>query len=834
MSTLPSDGRPVVLLCECAGMMGNIDFGAIEASLAPPARTLRGRHWCSRESQARLIEISENSPATRFVLAGCSQDFAHRQFHGLLTRGLRLEIADIREGCSWVHREDAGLVTDKAKRLIECALAHPGPTADKTSRERLVNTVLVIGGGVAGTQAAVEIARMGHMVELLEQRPFLGGRAARIGVVFPTNDCGQCLPTTDAQIGTRKCFHRNLAIDHPNLHIWRCAAVESVSGRAGDFKVNLRQLPNIVTRACINCGTCETVCRQSNGAGTGKAIYAEFYDGRVPRTIDLETCTFCGACAASCPVKAIDFGQSPRRSTVHAGAVLIAVGCRPAPARFISYLGYGRPGVITQTEFSERMIDWEAQAAFGRAPAREVVMIQCAGSRDKRFLRYCSRLCCMIALKHAIRLRVLFPEMKVRICYLDLRTPGYENWYLAARQAGVEFLRGLPAEVQHDEQGKPVVEVEDMTSGEKRVLRPDLVVLSSGFVPTQDGQRLAQVLGVNLDGDGFIEILDRKNRATETSAEGIFVCGSASGPKALVECNTEASAVASQVHNFLTSLGRLTARPSEILADHCIGCGQCRPACPYGAIALIGRGADALRPEGVRDDAPLAEIDQEACRACGICAAVCPEMAVRHSLSDEAIYGRMRRLMEGVERPVLGFYCKECAGVAISLSGMRHDSYPVDVRLVELPCLGRVSALHIIEAARRGARGVFLAGCAEGRCQFRKGDVNAAQQARQADEFLASAGMSIPIELWHLCAVDRHSVARQIRLFCGKTKGDCDDRNHIRLGPSAGIANGTGVPGVLPVRPVHVGLSERVGSQPGPAACDPAAPVGGHRRDSRL
>jgi heterodisulfide reductase subunit A len=834
MSELPSDGGPIVLLCECAGMMGNIDFGAIEASLGPPARMLRGRHWCSRESQARLIEISENSPGARFVLAGCSQDFAQRQFHGLLSRGLRLEIADIREGCAWVHQEDTGQLTDKARRLIQCALAHPGPTADKTSRERRVDTVLVIGGGVAGTQAAVEMARMGHAVELVEQRPFLGGRAARIGVVFPTNDCGQCLPTTDAQTGTRKCFHRNLAIDHPNLHVWRRAVVESVAGRAGGFKVNLRQLPNIVTTACINCGTCETVCRQSNSAGTGKAIYAEFYDGRVPRTIDLETCTFCGDCASSCPVQAIDFGQSPRRATVNAGAVLVAIGCRPAPARFISYLGYGRPGVVTQTELSEMMIDWEAEAAFGNAPAREVVMIQCAGSRDKRFLRYCSRLCCMIALKHAIRLRTLFPEMKVRVCYLDLRTPGYENWYLAARQAGVEFLRGLPSEIQHDEQGKPVVEVEDMTSGEKRLLRPDLVVLSSGFVPTQDGERLAQVLGVSLDDDGFIDILDRKNRATETSAEGIFVCGSASGPKALVECNTEASAVASEVHNFLASLGRLTARASEILTDRCIGCGQCRPACPYGAISLLERPADAPRPQGLREDAPLSAIDQEACLACGICAAVCPEMAVRHSLTDEAIYGRMRLLMEGVEWPVLGFYCKECAGVAVSLSGMRHDSYPVNVRLVELPCLGRVSALHIIEAARLGARGVFLAGCAQGRCQFRKGDVNAAEQARQAHEFLTGAGMSIPIDLWHLCAVDRHSVARQIRLFYGKTRGDYDERNPLRLDPSAGIANGRGVPGVLPVRPVFVGLSERVGSQPGPAARDPAAAVRGHRQDPGL
>ncbi len=364
MSESSADGGAIVLLCECAGMMGNIDYGSVEAGLGPAARTLRARHWCSRESHARLIEISENSPNARFVLAGCSQDFAQRRFQGLVSRGLRLEIADIREGCSWVHREDVGPVTDKARRLIECALEHPGPLADKTSCERRVNTVVVIGGGVAGTQAAVEMARMGHAVELIEQRPFLGGRAARIGVVFPTNDCGQCLPTTDAQTGTRKCFHRNLAIDHPNLHVWRQTVVKSVSGRAGDFKVSLRQLPNIVTRDCINCGTCETICRQSNtrldGQGDLRRVLrrARVAHDRPGNVLLLRRLR------RPLPGQGHRLQAVVAARTVSAGAILIAVGCRPAPARFISYLGYGRPAVVTQTELSEMMIELGGRSRF--------------------------------------------------------------------------------------------------------------------------------------------------------------------------------------------------------------------------------------------------------------------------------------------------------------------------------------------------------------------------------------------------------------------------------------------------------------------------------------
>ena len=766
--------RPLVLLCECAGTMKNIAFDRLEAEAGQSADTLRGRHWCSREGQARMLELMEAGDSRPLVFAGCSQDFAARRFHKLLSRGLQLEVADIREGCSWVHGDDVDAVTDKAVRVIRSSVAYPDAPANVMAYAERNDSVVVIGGGVAGTQAAAELAQMGHHVELVERRPFLGGRAARIGTVFPTNDCGQCLPTTDAQAGTRKCFHRNVAIDHPDLRIWRRSTVESVTGRPGDFEVTIRQLPNMVTSDCVNCGSCETVCPVESGDAGKKAIFTEFYDGRVVRTVDLDTCTFCGACAEQCPVEAIDFAQSPQRTTVKAGAVLTATGCEPAPEELISYLGYGHDGVVTQVELAEMLDDWAGQASLGRMPVGEVVMIQCAGSRDRKRLPYCSRLCCMIALKHAIRLKTLFPEMKVTICYLEMRTAGvgYENWFLAARKAGVQFLRGTPPEVQFDGLGQPVIEVEDVTAARKTVLRPDVVVLSAGLVPAIETETIAQTLGIDRDEDGFIEILDRKNRATETTGEGIFVCGSAAGPKALIEVNTEASAVASEIHNFLSSAGRRTTPASQVDAARCVGCDTCMTMCPFGAITLVERPVGAPRPVEVKDDGKLAVIDPDSCRACGICAANCPELAVAHNLSDDALFGRIALMTEGVEKPVVGLYCRECAGAAIGLSGQRRDHYPESVRLIELPCLGRVSALHIVEAARLGAAGVFLAGCAEGRCQYRNGDTSALEQKRVAEELLADAGLSMPVELWHLCAVDRLSVGRLIRLFQARAVGD--------------------------------------------------------------
>ena len=766
--------RPRLLLCECAGTMKNVDFDRLEAHAGLTADTLRGDHWCSREGQARILELMEAGDGRQLVFAGCSQDFAGRRFHKLLARGLQLEFADIREGCSWVHGGDVVAVTDKAARIIDSSVFYPDAPADTMSCAERYDSVVVIGGGVAGTQAAAELAKMGHHVDLVERRPFLGGRAARIGTVFPTNDCGQCLPSGDEQAGTRKCFHRNLSIDHPQLTIRRRAAVESVSGHPGDFTVSIRALPNIVTDACVNCGTCEAVCPVEASEPGKRAIFTEFYDGRVVRTVDLDTCTFCGTCAEHCPVEAIDFTQSPERTTVRAGAILAAVGCEPAGREHFEYLGYGHRGVVTQVELATMLDDWAASASLGRMPVNELVMVQCAGSRDKRHLPHCSRLCCMIALKHSIRLKSLFPEMKVTICYLEMRTAGvgYENWFLGAREAGVEFLRGTPPEVQFDAEGRPVIEVEDVTAARKRVLRPDLIVLSTGMEPAADTERLAQTLGVERDGDGFIDILDRKNRATETSAEGIFVCGSAAGPKALIEVNTEAGAVASQIHNFLTSPGRRGRAPSRVDAAQCIGCDTCMAMCPFGAITLVDRPAGAARPAAVKDDGKLAVIDPETCRACGICAANCPEVAIAHNLGDEALFGRIALMTQGVENPVVGFYCRECAGAAIGLAGQRRDRYPEHVRLIELPCLGRLSALHIVEAARLGAGGVFLAGCAEGRCQYRSGDASALEQMSLAEELLAAAGTPLPLELWHLCAVDRLSVGRKIRLFAARAAGD--------------------------------------------------------------
>lgn len=765
-------------------MASNIDFDRLERRLTAPAVAVeRRRAWCGRDGGARLMELLEmGEGAGRLLLAGCAADFAARRFRGLAARGLRLEVCDIRESCSWVHGGDRDPVTDKALRIVQAATRCPGPREKPLPARPRIDRVVVVGGGLAGTRAATELARMGHPVELLERRPFLGGRAARIGPVFPTGDCGPCLPAPGARPGVRSCLHRNEDLEHPNLRIRRRTEVVSVTGGAGDLSVQVRSLPAMIGSECVDCGLCERVCPVRDPAGGCAAILADPYDGRVLRAIDLDRCTRCGACAEACPVGAIDLTPAAEVDVVEAGAVLIATGCEPAPGNLVRHLGHGEAGVVTQVELAGRLDVWEERAGSAGAPARHLLMVQCAGSRDRRGLPYCSRLCCMIALKHAIRLRRLFPAMRVTICFQELRTPGArdEEWYSTARREGVEFIRGSPAAVERDAAGGLVVELEDVATTRLRRLRPDLVVLSTGLVPAADGMSLARILGAPVDGAGFVLPLDAKNRPVETRAEGVFACGSATGPKTISESITEAAAAAARIHGFLTSDARRGDRSPAVDPVRCTGCGACVPACPFAAVSLAERPGRLPRPVSVRGGTRLALIDAAACRGCGICASRCPELAIAHPLEDATLLARLETLIGGVEQPVVGLVCAECAAAALSLGGRRRDPYPERVRLIELPCLGRVSALHLVEAARLGAAAVFLAGCVEGQCQYRSGDRSAIEQVALAQDLLRRGGREVPIEMWRLCAVAHGSVGRRIRDLCS------------RLGPVTPAAAGRG------------------------------------------
>ena len=639
--------RPLVLLCECAGTLKNIDFDRLEQHAGLHA-DVHPRHPLVQPRRPGAAARADGGRASgrQLVFAGCSADFAARRFQKLLARGLQLEIADIREGCSWVHGDDVDAVTDKAARIIDSSIAYPDAPADTMSYAERHDTVVVIGGGVAGTQAAAELAQMGHHVELVERRPFLGGRAARIGTVFPTNDCGQCLPTTDAQAGTRKCFHRNVAIDHPDLTIRRRSTVEAVTGHPGDFQVSIRTPAQHRHRRLhqlrhLRDGVRGRVLRARQEGHLHRVLRRPRDPHRRPRDLHLLRQVRRGVPGRGDRLRAV--AASAPRSTPAPSSRPPAASRRPHEATSTTS-ATGTTASSPRSSSRRCSTTGRRQASLGRMPVEELVMIQCAGSRDQRHLPHCSRLCCMIALKHAIRLKTLFPEMKVTICYLEMRTAGvgYENWFLDARQAGVEFLRGTPPEVQFDAAGRPVIEVEDVTAARKRVLRPDLVVLSTGMVPA-DGDRAARPDARHRPRQ---RRLHRDPRPQEPrhrdQRRGHLRLRLRRRPQG-AHRGQHRGLRGGQRDPQLPHLGRAPRhgavagrrRPVRGLRHlH----RPCAPSAP--SRWWTGRRARRGRPRS-RMTASSPSSTPETCRACGICAANCPEVAIAHNLSDDALFGRI-------------------------------------------------------------------------------------------------------------------------------------------------------------------------------------------------
>lgn len=413
------------------------------------------------------------------------------------------------------------------------------------------------------------------------------------------------------------------------VEILTYSEVESVEGNVGDFKVKVRKKPRYVNEElCNSCGACAEVCPVfipssfDLGLGVKKAIHQPFPQA-VPQTylIDIERCIRCGLCEKVCDKKAIDFNQKEQVIELEVGAIIVACGGDSYTPRFGEY-GYGKyANVITQFHL-ERMLAPNGptggevvRPSDGKKP-RRVVMIQCVGFRDMNRNEYCSNVCCMVAIKNAMLLKQHLQDVEVFVCYTDVRSygKGYEEFYVQAREHGVIFLRGRVGEVVEDaDTGELLVVVEDTLSGRVIELRADLVVLSTGVVPSSDLSRIAEILKLERSPDGFIKELHSRLAPTDTKMRGIYVCGDAQGPKAIDVCVAQAKAAAASVISLL-SIGKveLELATAVVKDDKCSGCGLCELVCPYNAISV----------------GDVATVNELLCRGCGKCAATCPSKAI--------------------------------------------------------------------------------------------------------------------------------------------------------------------------------------------------------------
>jgi len=714
--------RVGVFVCHCGlNIAGVIDVEAVTEyakTLPNVVFAVHNRYTCADPGQEEIRKAIKEHKLNRVVVAACSPRLHEPTFRRCIAEaGLNpyvFEMANIREFSSWCHPSTPKEATDKAKEIVKIAVAKARLLQElKTIEVPVTNKALILGGGIAGISAALDLAGMGFKVYLVERGESIGGHMAQLDKTFPTLDCSICIEGPKMVDVSR----------HPNIEIISYADVLSVQGFVGNFKVKVRKNPRyIIAENCTGCGECRDVCpiefpnEWDLNMGVRKAISVPF-DQAVPLvyTINMDHCIECYKCVDACGARqAINFDQKPEEIELEVGTIIVSTGFDIYIPDDTSLYGYGRfDNVITALEF-ERLIlaagptgGKVVRASDGEKP-HSVVFIQCVGSRDVNKYEYCSGFCCMYSLKDSILLKEKYKDnVEVYILYMDMRThfKGYEEFYRRARDLGINFIRGRASKILEDPKTKNlIVHAEDMTLGEPIELEAELVVLSTAAIPSKGSDEMARILSVTRGADGFFMESHPKLKPLDTAVDGIFLAGACQGPKDIPYSVSQGSGAASRAATIL-SKPKWEIEPiiAVVNPDKCrnvkVKCGICTQKCPYGAIKA---------PEG-----QPAEVVTAMCHGCGTCVAECPADAITQiHFTDAQIFAQIRAaLEENPEDKILAFLCNWCSYAGADLAGTSRFEYPPTIRPIRVMCSGRVDRDFVMEAFRLGAGMVLVAAC---------------------------------------------------------------------------------------------------------------------------
>jgi heterodisulfide reductase subunit A len=623
------------------------------------------------------------------------------------------EMANIREHCSWCHPGKPEEATQKAKEIVKIAVAKARLLGPLQSIEvPVTNKALVLGGGIAGINAALDLAEMGFKVYLVEKKESIGGHMAQLDKTFPTLDCSICIEGPKMVDVSR----------HPNIEIFSFTDIIKVEGFVGNFRVKLRKNPRyVIEENCTGCGECRDVCPiefpndWDMNLGVRKAISAPF-DQAVPLiyTINKDYCIECYKCVDACGDRqAIDFSLEPKEVEVEVGTIIVATGYDIYLPEESNVYGYGKySNVITSLEF-ERLIlaagpteGHVIRASDGKQP-KVVALVQCVGSRDVEKYPYCSGFCCMYTLKHAVQLKEHYgKDIEVYVFYIDVRSnfKGYEEFYTRAREMGVNFIRGRVSNVFETPEKNLVIRAEDTLLGEPIELEAEMVVLATAATACKDVGEVSRVLNITRGADGFFMESHPKLKPIDTAVDGIFLAGSCQGPKDIPYSVAQGSGAAARAATILSkSTVKIEPIVSVVDPEKCrnkkVKCGICATKCPYGAIR-------------VQLNEP-AEVLAAMCHGCGTCVAECPVDAITQMhFTDAQIFAQIDAALEdNPEGKIMGFCCNWCSYAGADLAGTSRFEYPTNIRIVKVMCSGRVDRDFVLEAFRRGAGMVLVGAC---------------------------------------------------------------------------------------------------------------------------
>ncbi|MEW6567580.1 MAG: CoB--CoM heterodisulfide reductase iron-sulfur subunit A family protein [Chloroflexota bacterium] len=656
--------RVGVYICHCgSNIAGMVDVEEVAhwASGLPDVAVGRDyKFMCSNPGQEMIEKDIRELGLNRVVVASCSPHLHEATFRGACARGglnpYLFEMANIREQVSWVTT-DKVQATRKAKALVSAAVSrvvHQEPL--EVMFVPIDSGVLVVGGGIAGIQAALEIANGGYHVYLVEREASIGGHMAQLDKTFPTLDCSACILTPKmVSVG-----------NHKNITLFTWSEVEKVEGYVGNFTVTLRKRARYVDEMdCTGCGACVEKCPkkvvdEEFGVGLSyrKAIYTPFPQA-VPNipVIDRLNCIFfekgtCKACEISCPADAIRFDQQDETLTLKVGNIILATGYDLFDARRISQYSYGRlRNVFTSLEF-ERMCSASGPTGGrivlrdGVTPPQSVGIIHCVGSRDRKYNNYCSAICCMQSLKfaHLVKERT---GARVYNLYIDIRTPGkdYDEFYQRLLDEGTTFIRGKVAEVSNipfnpSEEGKLVIQVEDTLVGLQRRIPVDMVILSVGLQARRDAREVARKFGIACSANGWFVERHPKLDPVATMTDGVFIAGCAQGPKDIPASVAQGAAAAARVLSMINE-GEIEVEATTAIVDEaaCVGCQECLPSCPYQAIEFLS-------------ETRKAHVIGALCKGCGTCVATCLSKSIRlRHFTDEQLVAEMVGAMATMRLP---------------------------------------------------------------------------------------------------------------------------------------------------------------------------------------